>query len=1108
MTTTKPPAMEVTNTMITSYSQYDPVTGGTRIKRAALDFSTTGVIRLTNGSNGYMRITNLGPPVSNGDAVTKEYTDNIALGVRVLSPVRAVFTTQVALASLVAGNITHGFQTTDGDTQSEVYALAEGQRILLIGQATPQENGLYLVAAVGGSPVRTGDLADGSSASNVCVMNDCVLETSFFFGNMYMCVSPKGSDIVGANDLVFNLFSKPKQPAKTDGLYKPPVRAASVVAHILSALVEGAVVDGVTLGAGDRLLLRAQEDKVEQGIWQIQTGGSAPTRPDDFRAGLAVSSAVVYVLGGETNQQRAFVCTAAPPADLVGQHELPFAEFTSTPETRHYLPPVFVASTDVNIDLIALKEGSKVDGLLVSAGKRVLLGAQRDPRENGVWVVTKTDVPVRPPDFPVGGSASGTLLYVVAGDLNVDRAFMCTNLPGTDTVGTDALVFRAFADGDGIGSRYKPPVRAAATTDVALSALTVGSVVDGEPMEIGDRVLLAGQSVPVENGIYSIQMTAPPVRARDLQTGGATGALVYVRRGTGNGACAFVCSNDEQQDRVGIDALTFVKLTTTATEGESRLKATALAASVANVDIGALASGSVVDGFTCGTGARVLLRHQTNAVENGIYAVRSVAPAERTLDLPNGSTAAGVVVHVLAGATHAGRTYVCNSHPALGGDLVGTHELSFVPLSDGPANGAARPVRVAITANKVIDDVKAGLVLSATLTLAVGDRVLLCAQTPARDNGIYVVQATSAPERAFDLATGGRASGVLVREAESGNYYVCTNGPGVDEVGQHDLVFTLMMKPFSDLYKRPVMATSTTDLVLDNIVDGCVVDGVTLRQNDRVLLIGQADKNQNGVFVVAAAGKRPARSADFGGYFAACGTVFYTLQGTERKGRSYICTAAVGALVGVDALPFDEFFPSSSYANLYGGNVFEVTKPDGTSYPTGSEPVNEFRTRVRVTNTMSSTSFGTGALEVTGGVYVGGDLWTSNTYNMSDIRLKQSITALEADRALDIVAHMSGCTFTWADHPANAVRGLVGKESVGLIAQEVEAAGASLCVTRTPKEEESNYTGVGGDDDTPYMAVEYTKIIPYLVEAIKALKRRLDDQQEQPQVAKRQKQEQ
>jgi hypothetical protein len=79
------------------------------------------------------------------------------------------------------------------------------------------------------------------------------------------------------------------------------------------------------------------------------------------------------------------------------------------------------------------------------------------------------------------------------------------------------------------------------------------------------------------------------------------------------------------------------------------------------------------------------------------------------------------------------------------------------------------------------------------VTLQTGDRILIKNQSTASQNGIYNVNASGAPSRATDMATGGNAAGAFVfveqgtTNAENG--FVCTSDTGSAVVGTNNLTF-------------------------------------------------------------------------------------------------------------------------------------------------------------------------------------------------------------------------------------------------------------------------------------------------------------------------------
>jgi len=97
-------------------------------------------------------------------------------------------------------------------------------------------------------------------------------------------------------------------------------------------------------------------------------------------------------------------------------------------------------------------------------------------------------------------------------------------------------------------------------------------------------------------------------------------------------------------------------------------------------------------------------------------------------------------------------------------------------------------------------------------------------------------------------------------------------------------------------------------------------------------------------------------------------------------------------------------------------------------------------------------------------------------YATSDRRLKENIKPIE--NALCKVSDISGNTFDWKPLDADGVKNIHGNRGrdVGVIAQEIEAILPEAVKTR----------------ENGYKAVDYEKIVPLLIEAIKELIKKVD----------------
>lgn len=99
------------------------------------------------------KVKNLGVPTLGTDAATKQYVDSTAQGLKPKASVTAVATANIA--ALTGTPIIDGYQTLVGD------------RVLLIGQATASQNGIWIVA--GGAWGRPTDFATGMDATGAYV---------------------------------------------------------------------------------------------------------------------------------------------------------------------------------------------------------------------------------------------------------------------------------------------------------------------------------------------------------------------------------------------------------------------------------------------------------------------------------------------------------------------------------------------------------------------------------------------------------------------------------------------------------------------------------------------------------------------------------------------------------------------------------------------------------------------------------------------------------------------------------------------------------------------------------------------------------------------------
>lgn len=168
--------------------------------------------------------------------------------------------------------------------------------------------------------------------------------------------------------------------------WKTVVRAATTVNGTLASAYEaGDTLDGVTLAAGDRILLKNQTAGAENGIYLVQASG-LPLRVIDANDADKLVGATVFVSGGTANKDTFWVCTTDAPI-VLDTTSLTWVQF---PPSSSWKNVVRCASTSNGTLSSAYTNGSVVDGVTLVTGDRILLKDQSSASENGIYCLDES----------------------------------------------------------------------------------------------------------------------------------------------------------------------------------------------------------------------------------------------------------------------------------------------------------------------------------------------------------------------------------------------------------------------------------------------------------------------------------------------------------------------------------------------------------------------------------------------------------------------------------------------------------------------------------------------------------------------------------------------
>lgn len=523
------------------------------------------------------------------------------------------------------------------------------------------------------------------------------------------------------------------------------------------------------------------------------------------------------------------------------------------------LMPKVVAASDENVTLNG--EPPLIDGVQTEGYQWILLLGQTDPAENGLWFVIPADVdngnglgvwqreeaPEKPLQMQTGAIAS-----VALGDTHKGTLWVYDN----DSYATDGTpgTWTQLASLDDLAKSARS-ARFVAASNIDLAS-NVAPVVDQEAVADGDVVLFVSQTDPTENGLWQYNEAGSPYWKR-LHEGklAYAGTPVFVVEGRHFAGTTWTQTVDAQE---GTEAVTFKPAL-----AASRFKTTVsyvLPTHLPPEADGYPFGASQIDEEDPVVGSLVLLTSQNDPAQNGVWVARGNDPWTRW----EGEQFFSLGEIVFYGKTSAdeggGSTstwqnwqYVAPNRWELLGGTARSYVVEYV---------AATPM--IIDGSNQYQSVDNGW-------LTPGDRALLTAQADAEENGVWIVgaPATSAydpdadeyvvsPGTAWtrvdetdDLPAGTK---VFVRNGQVYKGSTWTLQDNVATIGTSPQIWRADSRALYEFSAR--IAIHENIVVADNEGLGPVfyqgapfVQGINFQEGDVVLLIGQTDGAQNGLWV-------------------------------------------------------------------------------------------------------------------------------------------------------------------------------------------------------------------------------------------------------------------
>ena len=708
----------------------------------------------------------------------------------------------------------------------------------------------------------------------------------------------------------------------------------------------------------------------------------------------------------------------------------------------------------VSVTLADLIPAALIDGVSLQSGDRILLIGQADGTENGIYQIQTSGPPARTPDLAPGSEATGVYCFVDEGAVYIDRSFVCTtnritaNVPSS-VVGTNALEWVQFNARSSAMAGQGLVTGSANELDVNVDNTTIQITNDTLNIVHPDIKLKAVRGL-LRSATDGTTATAPTT---DSAAPGTLGYTVPLGQNV-TLAPDFTVIPDLAATNTFTAANNFVSSASAswvpnAVPGQEP----ALSAAVVIPAGGLVVRHEII-------ASQLELRDTTNAtsattgamvVDGGVGVAKDVfvgqdahitgavtADTAHLSSATNSTSAAAGALGVDGGAGLAKDVFIGQNLRVTADTSAATAHLTDLTTSTSPSTGALQVAGGVGIAKDV--QIGASLTVAADVTAATA-HLLDTTDSTSTATGALVVAGGVGIAKTVHIGGAEHVAGDVPCNATSAAAWAAgtTAMAGALVVEGGAAIRTEVQCATAHLLATTAATSATTGAL---VVDGGVGVAGAVYAGGAAHVIGNTHCD-NATAATWTAGTLPTDAPTLTGALQVIG--------------------GVAVAKGLECLTAHVHDTTDSASITTGATVI-----DGGLGVAKAISANN----ARLGGNIAATSTSTGTLVISGGVGINGDMYVNNTYNMSDARLKKNVVTI--DNALDRVCKMRGCTFEWNER-------MVGYENVpcvGVIAQEIRDT-APLCVSHNP--------------ESDLYAVEYTKLVPFLIESVKSLKRQCDE---------------